>query len=56
MDDQDVIKTFNEQAEKTTNGTRTTSSFIFTLKNRVGGLARALRVFQVFYLNKYFGE
>jgi len=43
MEDSDVLKAINSG-----NGDRKKNvSFIFTLKNRVGGLARALRVFQV---------
>ncbi len=43
MDDADVLKAINDQNAENNNQT---TSFIFTLKNRVGGLARALRVFQ----------
>ena len=46
MDDNDVIKAVNEET-KNEKIDRKTISFIFSLKNRVGGLARALRVFQV---------
>jgi hypothetical protein len=48
MNDEDVINAINNQtaSEKKSN----TASFIFSLKNRVGGLARALRVFQVVLL------
>jgi hypothetical protein len=43
MEDSDVLKAINSgNSDKKKN-----VSFIFTLKNRVGGLARALRVFQV---------
>ena len=52
MDDNDVIKVFNEIQDSEQNSSRRSSktpqtSFIFSLKNRVGGLARALRIFQV---------
>lgn len=43
MEDSDVLKVVNAKA----NNRSSTTSFIFSLKNRVGGLARALRVFQV---------
>jgi hypothetical protein len=45
MDDDDVLKVINDQNPNSDSNNQTTS-FIFTLKNRVGGLARALRVFQ----------
>jgi hypothetical protein len=45
MDDADVLKAINDLNSNSDSGNQTTS-FIFTLKNRVGGLARALRVFQ----------
>ena len=44
MDDSEVVKAVNERDRNASNADLT--SFIFTLKNRVGGLARALRVFQ----------
>ena len=46
MDDSEVINVFNKEAVRTKK--LDTVSFIFSLKNRIGGLARALRVFQVF--------
>lgn len=53
MDDADVVKAVNEKSPKNLPLTQK-ASFIFTLKNRVGGLARALRVFEVNNLkNKY---
>ena len=52
MEDSDVVKVVNEQNE--TNGTDIATSFLFSLKNRVGGLARALKVFQVkIFKNKH---
>lgn len=52
MDDNDVIRVFNEIHDGDQKSSRKSSktpqtSFIFSLKNRVGGLARALRIFQV---------
>jgi hypothetical protein len=46
MDDSEVINVFNKEADRAKK--LETVSFIFSLKNRIGGLARALRVFQVF--------
>lgn len=51
MDDQETLNIFNGEvpAEKlqTLVQQGKTTSFIFSIKNRVGGLARALKVFQV---------
>jgi hypothetical protein len=48
MEDAEAIKQINEAGK---NGShikpRATTSFIFNLKNKVGGLARALKVFEV---------
>lgn len=44
MDDSEVINVFNKEADRAKK--LETVSFIFSLKNRIGGLARALRVFQ----------
>ena len=54
MEDSDVISEINNK--KKIENSRPTQSFIFSLKNRVGGLARALRVFEVNFLSseKYF--
>ena len=50
MEDSDVISQINNAKHIEKN--KPTQSFIFSLKNRVGGLARALRVFEVnFSLN-----
>ena len=59
MDDNDVIKVFNEIHDGDKSSSRRSSktpqtSFIFSLKNRVGGLARALRIFQVGKLFLFF--
>ena len=49
MEDNEVINVFNKDMEKENVSKKNeTVSFIFSLKNRIGGLARALRVFQVF--------
>ena len=53
MDDNEVIKTINGPKPNQTNKANT-ASFIFSLKNRVGGLARALRVFQVCCSYRFF--
>ena len=45
MHDNDVIKVINE--ENASKDTENSVSFLFSLKNRIGGLARALRVFEV---------
>ncbi|RNA23146.1 tryptophan 5-hydroxylase 1, partial [Brachionus plicatilis] len=50
MDDADVVKAVNEKSPKDLPKMHN-ESFIFTLKNRVGGLARALRVFEESGLN-----
>jgi hypothetical protein len=47
MEDADVITQINNATHIEKN--RPTQSFIFSLKNRVGGLARALRVFEVIF-------
>lgn len=49
MEDSDVLKVVNAKEKNSTAST----SFIFSLKNRVGGLARALRVFQVIIFRIY---
>ena len=51
MDDGDVIRAVNEmnqnrKSKSDVSSPSPQSSFIFSLKNRVGGLARALRIFQ----------
>lgn len=51
MDDADVVKVVNEKSPKDLPRAHK-ASFIFTLKNRVGGLARALRVFEVKKIEK----
>lgn len=43
MSDQDVLEIYNQASYDRIFGT----DFHFSLKNKVGGLARALRVFQV---------
>ena len=43
MEDNEVIKFINKQKSMENCGT----PFIFSLKNRIGGLAKALKVFQV---------
>ncbi|CAF1346636.1 unnamed protein product, partial [Didymodactylos carnosus] len=55
MDDQEVVETINdettpEKLHQLVQQGRTTS-FIFSLKNRLGGLARALKVFQEHGIN-----
>ena len=45
MEDAEFIKLFNKEKSIDIQGKGT--SFVFSLKNRIGGLARALRVFQV---------
>lgn len=47
MEDNDVISAVNNEANSQKLSQKSTVSFIFSLKNRIGGLARALRVFQV---------
>lgn len=47
MDDSEVIKAINNVKNGNAENEKQTASFIFTLKNRVGGLARALNVLQV---------
>lgn len=48
MDDLEVIRAINGQKnDEKVKTSPQTASFIFSLKNRVGGLARALKVFQV---------
>jgi prephenate dehydratase len=51
MDDQEALAVVNHDIpiEKLQSLVRqgNTTSFIFSIKNRVGGLARALKVFQV---------
>lgn len=44
MDDQDILNIINNQSSQ---NTEKTCKFNFSLKNKIGGLARALRVFQV---------
>ena len=45
MEDAEVVKMFSDK--KSDIPKASSSSFRFSLKNRIGGLARALRVFQV---------
>lgn len=51
MDDQETLNVFNHDMslEKLQSLVQqgNSTSFIFSIKNRVGGLARALKVFQV---------
>ena len=54
MDDSEVIRAINNNNSSSNNknvdvkkSPAHTASFVFTLKNRVGGLARALHVLQV---------
>ena len=44
MDDIDVLNLVNNQ--KSNSAPSSVTSFHFSLKNRIGGLARALKVFQ----------
>lgn len=46
MDDNEVINVVNKDHTRASKKVETIS-FLFSLKNRIGGLARALRVFQV---------
>ena len=43
MDDQSVLNLYKDQPQKN----KGTTKFHFSLKNKIGGLATALRVFQV---------
>jgi hypothetical protein len=56
MDDQEALAAVNHDIppEKLQSLVRqgNTTSFIFSIKNRVGGLARALKVFQVDFNHK----
>ena len=45
MEDSDVVTQVNSKNSR--EYVKPTQSFIFSLKNRVGGLARALKVFEV---------
>ncbi len=45
IDDQSVLNMYKNRPEA--NGQSKTTNFHFSLKNKIGGLARALRVFQV---------
>ena len=53
MDDQETLNIINDDipSEKLHSLVKQgkTTSFIFSIKNRVGGLARALKVFQVYF-------
>jgi hypothetical protein len=54
MDDQETVALVNHEIpiEKIRSLVRqgNTTSFIFSIKNRIGGLARALKVFQVDFI------
>jgi hypothetical protein len=56
MDDQETVALVNHEIpiEKLRSLVRqgNTTSFIFSIKNRIGGLARALKVFQVYFIKK----
>ncbi len=56
MDDQEALAVVNHDIplEKLQSLVRqgNTTSFIFSIKNRVGGLARALKVFQVYFTER----
>lgn len=60
MDDSEVIKAINNNSSSANNKNGSdakktptnTASFVFTLKNRVGGLARALHVLQVLFYHE----
>lgn len=58
MDDQETIAVMNEDLSQDKLQSLVqqgkTTSFIFSIKNRVGGLARALKVFQVRRISKCF--
>ncbi len=51
MDDQETLNTINNEMSKEQLQSLirqgNTTSFIFSIKNRIGGLARVLKVFQV---------
>lgn len=53
MDDQEAVNMVNDgiSKEKLKSLLRqgSTTSFIFSIKNQIGGLARVLKVFQVIY-------
>ncbi len=49
LDDTEVMKLFNK-SKSSENKESKSIPFVFSLKNRIGGLARALRVFQVNHL------
>lgn len=53
MDDQEAVNMVNDgiSKEKLKSILRqgSTTSFIFSIKNQIGGLARVLKVFQVIY-------
>ena len=55
LEDAEVMKLFNKQ--KSTE-LQNSTPFVFSLKNRIGGLARALRVFQVIksFISYYFSN
>jgi hypothetical protein len=57
MDDQETVALVNHEIpiEKLRSLVRqgNTTSFIFSIKNRIGGLARALKVFQVYFIKKF---
>ena len=52
MDDQEALAAINHEVPpdklKSLVQQGNTTSFLFSIKNRVGGLARALKVFQVY--------
>ena len=52
LDDTEVMKLFNK-SKSLENHENKSTPFVFSLKNRIGGLARALRVFQV--ISAFFG-